>query len=69
MVKQLEQFARDLVRALYDTTEGRPQQWRMVELVMPGDQAQVVRYAVERGWMLADGDSISLTDEGRRLVA
>jgi Bacterial regulatory proteins, luxR family len=47
-------------RALYDATDGLPQQWRMLE-ELDG--------AVARGWMIVEaGHSIRLTDAGRRLM-
>jgi hypothetical protein len=63
-----ESRALQLVRGLYDSTDGLPQQWRMLEELNPAI-TDAVMYAVTRGWALVeDGTSICLTDGGKRLV-
>lgn len=68
MATEIEKTARHFVRALYNATDGRPQQWRM--LAGFGDMAEAkdaVQHAVDRGWMLVEGShSVCLTDAGRR---
>jgi hypothetical protein len=57
-----------LVRALYDSTDGLPEQWRMLE-ELPGMTAEAIVFAVARGCVIVEaGHSICLTDDGRRLV-
>lgn len=70
MATEIEKTARHLVRALYNATDGRPQQWRMLAGFAGMPEAKdAVQLAVDRGWMLiVDGHSICLTDEGRRLA-
>jgi len=64
-----ESLAVQLVRALYDATDGRPMQWRSLESLDLPESAAAVRYAVTRGWLLVQGEhSVCLTDAGRRIV-
>jgi hypothetical protein len=54
--------------AFNDSTDGLPQQWRMLEELNPAT-TDAVMYAVARGWALVEeGTSICLTDAGKRLV-
>jgi len=63
-----EPLARQLLRVLYDSTDGLPQQWRMLEELNPAT-TDAIMYAVTRVWALVEnGQSICLTDAGRRLV-
>ena len=65
---ETESLALQLVRALYDSTDGLPQQWRMLE-ELPGMTAEAIVFAVARGWVIVEaGHSICLTVAGRRLV-
>jgi hypothetical protein len=65
---ETESLALQLVRALYDSTDGLAQQWRMLE-EFPGMTAEAIELAVARGWMIVEaGHSICLTNAGRRLV-
>jgi len=49
-------------------TDGRPQQWRMLE-ELDGATTDAIVFAVARGWMIVEaGHSICLTDAGRRLM-
>jgi hypothetical protein len=51
---------------LYDATDGKPQEWRMLEEL---DAATTDAIAVARGWVVVQADhSICLTDTGQRLV-
>jgi hypothetical protein len=45
--------ARKFVKALYDATDGRPMQWRMI--IRLSAKQSAVDYAVERGWILVEG--------------
>ena len=67
---ELEKTARHLVRALYNATDGRPQQWRMLAgFADMAEASDALQLAVDRGWMLVEGShSICLTDDGRRLA-
>ena len=65
---ETKSLALQLVRALYDSTDGLPQQWHMLE-ELPGMTAEAIVFAVSRGWVFVEaGHSICLTDAGRRLV-
>ena len=55
-----------LVRALFDSTNGLPQQWRMLE-ELAGMTAEAIVFAVAGGWVSVEaGHSICLV--GGRLV-
>ena len=55
-------------RALYDATDGLPQQWRMLE-ELDGPTTDAIVFAVARGWMIVEaGHSICLTDAVGRLM-
>jgi hypothetical protein len=57
----------DLVCALYDATDGLPQQWRMLE-ELDATAMDAIEFAVARGWVIIEAShSIYLTDGGRRL--
>jgi hypothetical protein len=65
--------ARYFVYKLYDATGGQPMQWRV--LYGMGESAATIFRAVERGWVVLQGDGgkplerkAALTDEGRRLA-
>ena len=65
---ETESLALQLVRALYDSTDGLPRQWRMLE-ELPGMTAEAIVFAVRRGWVIVEaGHSICLTHAGRHLV-
>jgi len=69
MPSETETLALHLVRAIYNATDGRPMQWRSLEGLDVPETAEAVRYAVTRGWMMVQGgDSVCLTDAGRRIV-
>ena len=63
-----ETLALQLLRGLYDATDGLPKQWwTLEELEAPIMDA--VMYAITRGWVIVEaGHSICLTDAGRRLM-
>jgi hypothetical protein len=68
MSSETETLALHLVRALYDATEGRSQEWRMLE-ELDGATTDAIEFAAARGWVAIQGShSICLTDAGRRLV-
>ena len=65
---EAESAALDLVRALYDLTDGLPQQWCMLEELRGATNGAAI-YAFTRGWIFVEGGhSICLTDAGRRLM-
>lgn len=70
MPSEVEKLARHIVNSLYETTEGRPQQWRsLVGISETAEAKAAVQLAVDRGWLLIEGGhSICLTDAGRRYV-
>ncbi|WP_425065639.1 hypothetical protein [Reyranella sp.] len=65
-----ESLALHLIRALYDSTGGRPMQWRSLAGISEGGETQeAVHLAVDRGWLLVEGGhSVCLTDAGRQLL-
>ena len=68
MPSETENLALHLVRALYDATDGLPQQWRMLE-ELEAPTMDAIMYAITRGWVIVEaGNSICLTDAGRRLM-
>jgi hypothetical protein len=48
-----QEEARKFVKALYDATDGRPMQWRMI--IRLSAKQSAVDYAVERDWILVEG--------------
>src|SRR5216683_1882184 len=63
-----ETLAIQLIRVLYDATDGKPAQWRSLGGLNVPEMPGVVRYALTRGWlMVEDGHRVCLTDAGRRL--
>jgi hypothetical protein len=69
MASETEILALHLVRAVYNATDGQPMHWRSLEGLDVPETAAAVRYAVTRGWIkVQDGDSVCLTDAGRRIV-
>jgi hypothetical protein len=67
MVDQSEASARLLVRALYYATDGEPRWW-LLPTNLNDMTKEAIAVAVDRGWMLDRGDSVCLTDAGRRIV-
>jgi len=65
MADPTERAARLLVRALHYATDGEPRWW-----VLPGSLNDVTKealaFAVSNGWLLQHGDSVCLTDAGRK---
>jgi len=70
MPSKPETMALHLMRALYDSTAGRPLQWRLLAGISDASETQeAVQLAVDRGWLLVEGGhSVCLTDEGRQLL-
>jgi hypothetical protein len=65
---EAESAALDLLRALYDLTDGLPQQWCMLEELRGATNSAAI-YAFTRGWIVIEGGhSTCLTETGRRLV-
>jgi hypothetical protein len=68
MPSETETLALHLVRALYDATDGLPQEWRMLE-ELNGATTDAIEFAVARGGVIVEAShSICLTDAGRKLV-
>jgi hypothetical protein len=68
MPSEIESLALYLVCALYDITDGKPREWRMLE-ELDGMAAEAIVFAVAQGWVIGEaGHSICLTDAGRRLL-
>jgi hypothetical protein len=68
MSSEIETLAMHLVCALYDLTDGKPQEWRTLEN-LDGMTAEAIQIAVAQGWVIVEaGRSICLTDGGRRLL-
>lgn len=69
MLSETEKLARHIAASLYETTAGRPQQWRSLAGISESNLTEAaVQLAVDRGWLLIEGGhSICLTDAGRRL--
>jgi hypothetical protein len=68
MSSETETLALHLVRALYEATGGRPQEWRNLE-ELDVATTDAIEFAVARGWVVVQaGHSICLTDAGRRVV-
>ena len=71
-ISALEKAAVRIMRKLYEATGGQPQRWESLgNLGAVASDAAGIAYAVERGWLIAEGNpphSICLTDAGRTLV-
>ena len=62
-----QELARQILRRIYEDTDGRPMEWRTLVTNKTADAA--VELAVDYGWLLIDGDKgVCLSDEGRALV-
>jgi len=62
-----EELARQILRRIYEDTDGRPMEWRTLVTSKTADAA--VELAVDCGWLLIDGNKgVCLSDEGRALV-
>jgi len=69
MASETEALAVHLVRAAYNATDGQPLQWCSFEGLDVPETVEALHYAVTQGWlMMQDGDSVCLTDAGRRIV-
>lgn len=63
------ELARHVTRAVYESSDGQPQRWRMLSTIQGATVASVL-YAVEQGWIeLEGGRRACLTEEGRRQIA
>ena len=65
--------ARYFVYKLYEATDGQPMRWHVLHGM--GESAATISRAVERGWIVLQGEGMkplnrkaALTDEGRRLA-
>jgi hypothetical protein len=68
MPSETETLALHLVRALYESSDGLPQQWRMLEKLDTAT-AEAIQFAVARGWVVVQaGRLVCLADAGRRLA-
>ena len=62
-----QELARQILRRIYEDTDGRPMEWRTLVTNKTADAA--VELAVDCGWLLIDGNKgVCLSDEGRALV-
>ena len=62
-----QELARQILRRIYEDTDGRPMEWRTLVTNKTADAA--VEMAVDCGWLLVDGHKgVGLSDEGRALV-
>jgi hypothetical protein len=67
MPSETESLALHLVRVLYESSDGLPQQWRLLEK-LDAATAEAIQFAVARGWVVVQaGRLVCLTDDGRRL--
>ena len=60
-----ERSARLLVRALHYATDGAPRWW-MLPSNLNDATREALAFAVSKGWLLQRGDSVYLTDAGRK---
>ena len=68
MPSATESLALQLVRALFSSTGGRPNEWRMLEN-WAGSTTNAIEFAAARGWVAIQGNrSICLTEVGRCVV-
>jgi hypothetical protein len=70
MASKAKKLTLHIMRTLYVSTGGRPQQWRSLAGLSDGGETQeAVQLAVDHGWLLIeDGHSICLTDAGRQVL-
>jgi hypothetical protein len=68
MPSETEPLAFHFVRVLYEVTGGQPPKWHMLAAVA-GMTAEAIVFAATRGRVLVEaGQSICLTNAGRRLM-
>ena len=67
MVDHSERSARLLVRELHAATDGE-RRWWVLPANLNDPTKEAIAVAVDRGWMLDRGDSVLLTEAGRKLV-
>lgn len=68
MASKTESLAVKLVRILYDPTDDRPRQWRMISR-LDRAAADAVEFASLQGWIHVEGGQlVALTDAGRQLA-
>jgi hypothetical protein len=65
MADPKERSARLLVRALHYATDGAPRWW-MLSGSLNDVPREALAVAVSKGWLLQRGDSVCLTDAGRK---
>jgi hypothetical protein len=69
MPSETEALAVQLVRTVYNATDGRPMHWVSLEGLDVPETADAVHYALARGWLMVQGEhSVCLTEAGRRIV-
>jgi hypothetical protein len=51
MSSETETLALHLVRVVYESSDGLPQQWRMLEK-LDAATAEAIQFAVARGWVV-----------------
>jgi hypothetical protein len=68
MTSETETLALHLVRVLYESSDGLPQQWRMLEK-LDAATAEAIQFSVARRWVVVQaGRLVCLTDAGQRLA-
>ena len=66
-LRTTEELARHILKRLYEVADGRSYQWRTIMTNETSESA--VELAVERGWLLVDGEGgACLTEAGRSAV-
>jgi hypothetical protein len=67
MRSETESLAVQLVRALSDSPDGRPMQWRKIEQ-LDFATANAIEFAAAHGWVQVEGGHVALTEAGRQLA-
>ena len=66
-----EIIALGILSRLSKATDGQPQQWRALDLIVQTpEQVKALQFAVKHGWVLVspDAHSVCLTEKGIRLT-
>jgi hypothetical protein len=65
---EVERYARAIVKALYEATDGQPMRWCILAFVR-GDSDEALQHAVDCNWVIrGEGNAACLTDERRQLI-
>lgn len=67
----IRRLAQRMIRTLQDATQDEPNQWRAIATLTDDLRgAEAAQYAVDEGWLVADGiRSVCATAKGRALLA